>query len=152
MSLGYLLFAFALAIAGGAMALHGWRELHLHRLSRGWPTTTASIVDHEVGATPPSVTGDLPAISAARAVYEYTANGVSYRGTFDQYSVLRGSPRVIAEMIDRVPIGKSIIVSWDPQRPARSYYDRGVTDYAQLYLAPGVMLVLSSFVVMWNGL
>jgi len=148
-SIGMLLFLTIFLACGIFMIVYGWRILSNASISTNWPSVSGQItqsrirVEHDEDGT----------TYYADVVFEYVAADKRYTGdtvNFGEYG--SSNENHAAEIVSRYPVGREVLVTYDPDDPATAVLEPGVTLSSYMVLGIGVLFTLIPFLVLFLSL
>jgi hypothetical protein len=136
------LFALPFLAAGIAMmVLWGIPTLQKAKTSTSWPTTRGVVIDSDMERKVDNGTGRHRSRSItyhAHVTYEYAVDGTEYNCSTVSFGQYGSSSRNHAlQIVNRYPVGKTIEVHYDPDRPESAVLEPGVSFSSYLGLGLG---------------
>ena len=132
-----ILFGGIFLALGLGLSFWGWNILQNAKASSSWPTAEGTVTASDVTYSSSADGGESnsPEIS-----YQYTTNNVGYESHTIKFGENSYSSRRKAEGIaSGYPIGKKVIVYYDPQEPERSVLEPGVSGGSYIVLGIGIL-------------
>lgn len=116
-------------------------------VSQGWPTTGGTILSNRLRGTQfKEYNGDFYTIIVVYIRYEYSVDGISYE-SLSINSI--DTPFYPSSYANRYPVGKNIIVYYNPKNPAEAVLEPGFVDilkafggYSDLFFVLGVFFII----------
>jgi hypothetical protein len=130
---------------GAGLSFWGWNILQNARASASWPTAQGVILSSEVTL---STDADGSDSYSPEVTYRYLALDSSYQNRtikFGENSY--GNRRKAQDIAARYPVGKSVTVYFDPESPARSVLEPGVSGGSYLVLGIGLFFMVLALVL-----
>ena len=115
-------------------------------VSQGWPTTGGTILSNRFsGVTIKEYDGDVYTTSGVYIRYEYSVDGISYE-SLSINSI--DTPFYPSSYANRYPVGKNIIVYYNPNNPAEAVLEPGFVDILKAFGGfSGLFFVLGIFFI-----
>lgn len=113
--------------------------------SRGWPTADGVITVSQFTSNTDRDSGSTT--YGASIAYDYTVNGASYTGSnvhFGQYST--SDPSYGRSIVNRYPLGKQVMVYYDPDNPSESVLEPGAGWSSFMVAGIGILFALVGFI------
>ena len=102
-------------------------------VSLGWPTTQGTIVHHTRGGQRfEEYDGDFYTNIEVYIRYEYTVDGLSY-SSLTINSIYNPFNTYPTEYADRYPVGKEVIVYYNPKKPAEAVLEPGFVNVLKAF-------------------
>lgn len=131
-------FALIFGAVGVALSLYGWRIVQNASMSKNWPTTQGEITASSVDESH----DDDGTSYGANVQYTYVADDQRYSSSTVSFGQYSSSNRNHAqEIVDRYPVGKLVIVSYDPNNPATAVLEPGRTTSSYFLFIMGVVFL-----------
>lgn len=130
--------------AGLGVALYGENQLGYARASLAWPVVPGKIVVSRVSSF---TDDDGTTRHTADIEYRYHVGNTEYSSTV---VVLGGHNYHPHSVVKRYPVGKPVVVSFDPQWPGRAVLEPGVESYFLRILGIGMMIGALFNAVLFN--
>jgi hypothetical protein len=111
-------FTFILFVVGFILFLMQSKWLYYESLSASWPSTEGVIIEHNVEVLSKRRYGKEILSYKANIIYAYEVKGQQYkddRVTMPYY--VEDTPEALESYFKAYPIGKAVIVHYDPWRP-----------------------------------
>ena len=147
MSFEFVMGMAAGSLIGGAFLVFGFYQRSRVRASQSWPQTMATITKAEIVEEKDRDSRGY----VVNVLYGYTVDGVSYTGQrigFGKRQYIR-KKRAQAEL-QRYPVNSSVLVYFDPRKPADAVLVREYPD--NLILVMGGIILLAIVVAgLWNA-
>jgi hypothetical protein len=131
-------------LIGAGLTIWGWNILQNARASASWPTAEGVVLSSEVSLSTDAEGSDS---YSPEVTYRYLALDSSYENRtikFGENSY--GNRRKAQEIAARYPVGKSVTVYFDPDMPARSVLEPGVSAGSYIVLGIGLFFILIALV------
>lgn len=113
----YTLILVLFMLAGLGTTVWGWRVIRKARAQRNWPSVQGEIIT----ADPSSEDDDLlPCIE-----YRYTIEQHIYQSPMQLPSGTTPSPELNRQLIEKYPVGKTVMVYYHPQDPQQTILEPG---------------------------
>ncbi|MCX7981749.1 MAG: DUF3592 domain-containing protein [Syntrophales bacterium] len=138
--------------AGIVICLKGYFDIYEALSSFQWPFSPGRIISSEIQTS--KETGEAPSYYA-HILYEYEVGGKRYQGDrvyFGEYG--SGSMTSAKELVERYPVGKSVVVYYNAKQPERAVLERGARFATFVLILIGIvfgMIGLGGF-VWWDRL
>jgi len=132
-------------VIGAGLAYWGWNILQNARASASWPTADGIITSSEVTHSTDSDGGDS---YSPEVTYTYTVDNVNMENDtikFGENSY--SSSRKADGIASNYPVGKNVIVYYDPEKPDQSVLEPGVSAGSYIVLGIGVLFILISLII-----
>jgi hypothetical protein len=132
-------------LIGAGLTIWGWNILQNARASASWPTAEGVVLSSEVTL---STDADGSDSYSPEVTYRYLALDSSYENRtikFGENSY--GNRRKAQDIAAGYPVGKSVTVYFDPESPARSVLEPGVSGGSYLVLGIGLFFIVLSLVL-----
>ena len=121
-----IFFFIAFGIGLMLTSVRVWRLASRERASQSWPLVMGEILRSEVARERRSVAGSRHTIFVPDVAYAYSLFGVRYEGNtvaFGGY-IYTSSPDRAERKCQEYPVGKEVVVFYDPRDPATSSLER----------------------------
>ena len=139
-----LAFSVIFLLVGAGLSWWGWTILQNARASTNWPAIdgqiTSSLVEHSTDA-------DGADSYSPKVTYSYFLDNQPYEGhsiKFGENSY--SNQRKAREILNRYPVGRAVIVFYDPANPENSVLEPGVSVGSYVVLGIGVLFVLLALI------
>jgi hypothetical protein len=132
-------------VIGAGLSFWGWNILQNARASASWPTAEGVVISSEVSL---STDADGSDSYSPEVTYRYPALDSNYENNtikFGENSY--GNRRKAQGIAAEYPVGKSVTVYFDPDSPARSVLEPGVSAGSYLVLGIGLFFIVLSLVL-----
>ena len=120
--------------------------------SLGWPTTGGTILSHKLSRVKfKEFNGDFYTITVVYIRYGYAVNGISRESSALNSLSINSIviPSYPPSYANRYPVGKNVLVYYNPKNPAEAVLEPGLVDiskafggYSSLFLVVGVFFVI----------
>lgn len=139
--LGLLFFAAGI----GMVFWWGIPTLQKAKASTSWPTTRGVVVASDIERDVSEDHDDRRSVTYhARVTCEYTVAGTIYNCNTVSFGQYGSSNRNHArQIVNRYPVGKTVDVHYDPEKPASAVLEPGVSLISYLALGAGIMVGLA---------
>jgi hypothetical protein len=132
-------------VVGAGLAYWGWNILQNARASASWPTANGVITRSVVTHSTDSDGGDS---YSPEVTFTYTVNDTGYANDTIKFGENSYSSRRKAEGIaGNYPVGKNVIVYYNPEKPNQSVLEPGVSAGSYIVLGIGVLFILISLII-----
>jgi len=132
-----ILFGGIFLAIGFGLSFWGWNILQNAKASSSWPTAEGMVTSSEVARVSDA---DGGVTYSPELTYEYSTSNTAYEGHTIKFGENSYSSRRKAEGIaSGYPIGKKVIVYYDPQDPERSVLEPGVSGGSYIVLGIGIL-------------
>lgn len=136
---------FVFGLVGAGLSYWGWTILQDARASSSWPTSEGVVTSSEVDHSTDAEGGDSysPEID-----YQYQVDGQSLTNNqikFGENSY--NSRRTAEEIAANYPVGRQVIVYYDPEQPDKAVLEPGVSSGSYIVLSIGVVFILVALLV-----
>ena len=132
-------------LVGLGLTIWGWNILQNARASETWPTADGMVTRSQVSHSTDAEGGDS---YQPQVTYKYSANNSSYENNTIKFGENSYSSRRKAdEIAANYPVGKSVIVYYDSEKPDRSVLEPGVSAGSYIVIGIGVFFILITMVV-----
>jgi hypothetical protein len=131
---------------GIGISFWGWNILQNAKASASWPTTQGNVTSSDVSYSSNAEGGES---YSPEVIYRYTANNQQYENhtiKFGENSY--SSSRKAENIASGYPVGKEVTVYYDPEDPARSVLEPGVSGGSYILLGIGVLFALIGLITM----
>lgn len=130
-------------LIGAVFTVIGIRGLALGFASRNWPSTEARILQSEVERETSGVGKDRSTAYHARITYEFTVDGVTYKGDrVAAADIGRGKSAHARGIVKRYPKGGSTSVYYMPEKPSTCLLEPGFQGQAFIFPSVGLFVLL----------
>jgi len=134
----------SLFVIGSLLAtLWGWRVIVKGRKTLTWPNVTGIIEE----STPTSEGDDL----LPHILFSYCVAEQSYRYSVEFPRGMTPTPEFTAQYMQRFPVGASVSVYYDPQKPNQATLEPGPVKGDWLIFALGIGSTLLGLVFLFSG-
>ena len=133
-----VIFSIFLVIAGAGMIYHHENEIENELAKRVWPTTGGVVIKSEIAgirAFRPEVTCKY---SVKGQVYQVTTN----LGT-PGFGNKRSRRDTAARIISDYPVGKTVMIHYDPSAPSQAFLRVGPAWHTFMKLALGIIILIA---------
>jgi hypothetical protein len=129
-------FMVLFVLIGGGLSYWGWNILQDARASTSWPTVQGGITSSEVTVSSDSEGADS---YSPEVTYRFQIDGQIFASSqikFGENSY--GSRRKAQEIVNQYPVGKQVMVYYEPERPTNAVLEPGVSAGSYLVLGLGL--------------
>jgi hypothetical protein len=131
-------------LIGIGLTYWGWTILQNARASASWPTADGIVTRSQVTHSTDAEGGDS---YQPQVTYTYSANNSTYENNTIKFGENSYSSRRKAdEIAANYPIGKSVTVYYDPEKPDRSVLEPGVSAGSYIVIGIGVFFILITLI------
>jgi len=131
-------------LVGAGLTFWGWNILQNARASASWPTADGIVTRSQVSHSTDAEGGDS---YQPQVTYKYSANNSTYENNTIKFGENSYSSRRKAdEIAANYPIGKSVAVYYDPEKPDRSVLEPGVSAGSYIVIGIGVFFILITLI------
>lgn len=128
-------------VVGAVFATIGVHGLALGFASRSWPSTEARILQSKVERETSGTGKDRSTSYHAKVTYEFTLDGVTYRGDrVAAADIGRGKSVHARRIVTRYPKGSSASVYYMPEKPSKCLLEPGFQ--GQTFILPSAGLIV----------
>jgi hypothetical protein len=139
-----LFLEFALGIGLLSLGLGAWLR-HRELAPRNWLQVNGTIVASKIDTKPISVHGIARAVCIPVIEYEYRYEEQTFKSSRRRTgNYITGKNIYAEEVISRYPIGSSVTVFINPQKPATSVLEYGTTPMSWIPLGLGIFFTTLS--------
>jgi len=132
-------------LVGLGLTYWGWIILQNARASASWPAAEGKIT---ISGVSHSTDSDGADSYSPEITYTYTVNNVSQTNKTIKFGENSYSSRKKAEGIaNSYPVGKNVTVYYDPEKPARSVLEPGVSAGSYIVIGIGVFFILLTLII-----
>lgn len=129
--------AFAAWLFGAVFLLYGIYVIGAYWSATRWPVTTGAVGESEVVSG--SESSEFP-----RVIYTYSVDGRKFTSSRISPWVISTNARAAA-IVAKYPVGKSVSVSYDPDRPERSLLEPEMPISINVVALAGIGLILAGY-------
>jgi hypothetical protein len=134
-------FGLFMLIGVVAIGCGAWTLLRSLRCAH-WPTTEGVIESAEMGRQSSNDGGDT---YSANITYEYHVADVHYESARLAFGAMSASPEYAQGILNRYPVGKKVLVHYDPGHPELAVLETGIHGGTWIALGVGTVFVLASW-------
>lgn len=143
--LGTLAIMAVFLLIGAGLTVWGWSILQNARTSMTWPTAEGVITESEVTKSEDAEGGDSYKPEIA---YQYTVENQRHESYTIKYGENSYGSRGRAQTVaDTYPVGRQVIVYYDPEQPGRSVLEPGVSSGSYIVLGVGLFFILLTLII-----
>jgi len=132
-------------LIGLGLSVWGWTILQDARASASWPSVEGRVISSEVTR---STDADGAVSYSPEVTYSYTVENASYtNGRIKFGENAYGNRNKAEEIAANYPVGRTVTVYYEPEQPALSVLEPGVTAGSFIVLCIGVFFVIISLMI-----
>lgn len=136
-----------LIIVGIVFAIMGGRILKNANASSAWPTVQGEVTKSKVEKKTERVKRDgvsrVQTTFSANVQYRYAVEGLTYSGGKVSFGDHGGSQEHARQVVSRYPVGKTVEVFYDPQKPEAAVLESGAAWSSYLVLGIGMGSIIA---------
>lgn len=131
-------------IIGVAILISGLLGYRKAKASANWPEVQGKIEASEVKLIPPNWWDQVKvSVYSPQITYSYVVNGIEYHS--NQISIARLDTAIkdgAQKMVEKYPVGSSVAVRYDPQKPGFAFLESGESGLMLPLLIGSVVLII----------
>lgn len=132
-------------LIGVGLTFWGWTILQNARASASWPTADGKVTKSEVTRSTDAEGSDS---YSPEVTYTYSVNNTGFSNDTIKFGENSYGSRNKANGIAAgYPIGKSVTVYYDPEKPERSVLEPGVSAGSYIVIGIGVFFILLTLII-----